>query len=121
MHALCVHEANVADSVGARPTLSQLNWDEYPRLEVVFADSAYQGPLQDRTADQLGLWLVVVPKLLEQNSFVVLPKRWIVERTSAWLLKCRRLVRGYEVTISSSMGWIRLAMIGLMLRRLSPG
>jgi transposase len=120
MHALNVHEANVADSVGARPTLSQLGWDEYPRLEVVFADSAYQGPLEDWTADHLGLWLVVVRKLPEQHTFVVLPKRWIVERTFAWLMKCRRLVRDYEATISSSMAWIRLAMIGLMLRRLHP-
>jgi hypothetical protein len=45
IHALHVHEANIHDSVGARPTLSKIGWDEYPRLEVVFADSAYQGPL----------------------------------------------------------------------------
>lgn len=63
MHALHVHEANTHDSVGARPTLSKLGWNEYSRLEVVFADSAYQGPLKDWTADQLGLWLVVVPRL----------------------------------------------------------
>ena len=121
IHALHVHEANIHDSVGARPTLSQLGWEKYPRLEVVFADSAYQGSLQDWTADQLGLWLVIVPKLPKQHRFVVLPKRWIVERTFAWLLKCRRLVRDYEATVSSTMAWIRLAMIGLMLRRLSPG
>ena len=78
------------------------------------ADSAYQGPLQDWTADQLGLRLIVVPKLPKQHKFVVLPKRWIVERTFAWLLKCWRLVRDYEATTSSSMAWIRLAMTGQM-------
>jgi transposase len=120
MHALHVHEANIHDSVGARPTLGQLGWKAYPRLEVIFADAAYQGPLEDWCADHLGLWLVIVPKLAGQNTFVPLPKRWIVERTFAWLMKCRRLVRDYEATISSSMAWIRLAMIGLMLRRLHP-
>jgi len=121
MRALNIREAVVVDSVGARPTLSQLGWDQYPRLEVVFADSAYQGPLQDWTADQLGLWMVIVPKLPKQHKFVVLPKRWIVERTFAWLMKCRRLVRDYEVTTSSRIAWIRLTMIGLIRRRLSPG
>jgi putative transposase len=87
---------------------------------VVFADSAYQGPLEDWVADTLGLWLVIVPKLARQSTFVALPKRWLVERTFACLLKYRRLSRDYEALPESSEAWIRLAMIGLMLRSLHP-
>ena len=97
----------MADSAAARPTLGQLGWEEYPRPETVFADGGYQGSLEDWTADQLGLWLVVVPKLAGQSTLVPLPKRWIVERTLARLLKCRRLVRDYEALPCSSEAWIR--------------
>lgn len=93
MHGLRVNEANIHDSVAARPTLAQLGWEEYPWLEVIFAYAAYQGPLEDWCADQLGLWLIIAPKLAGQNTFVPLPNRWIVERTFAWLMKYRRLVR----------------------------
>jgi|GEM_PF-4698157 len=88
MHALHIHKADVVDSVGATPTLSQLGWDEYPGLGVVFSDSAYQRPLKGWTADQLDLWLVIVPKLRKQHKLVVPPNRWIVEHTFAWLMKC---------------------------------
>ena len=114
-----VHAANVHDSVGARPVLAQLDWEAFPRLETVFADQAYQGPLGDWTADTLGLWLQIVPKLEGQSTFVVLPKRWIVERTFAWLLRYRRLRSDYETTTASSIGWIYTAMIHLMSRRLA--
>ncbi len=115
-----MHEAHLSDRRMAEPVLSQLGWEAYDRLEVVFADSAYQGPLEDWVAEKLGLWLVIVPKLEGQSTFLPLPKRWIVERTFAWLLKCRRLSRDYEALPESSEAWIRLAMIGLMLRRLHP-
>lgn len=115
-----MHPANVADSTGARSVLRPLGWEAYPRLELVWAEGAYQGSLEDWTADALGLRLVIVPKLEGQSTFVVLPKRWIVERTFAWLMKCRRLTRDYEALPCSSEAWIRLAMIGLMLRRLHP-
>jgi len=99
--------------------LSQLGWDEFPRLEMVFADSAYQGTLEDFAADDLGVWLQIVPKLEGQSTFVVLPKRWIVERTFAWLLRYRRLRSEYETTTRSSVAWIYAAMIHLMARRLA--
>jgi putative transposase len=115
-----ITEASLPDRRGAEPLLMQLGWTEYERLEVVYADSAYQGPLEDWAAEELGLWLLVVPKLTGQTTFVPLPKRWIVERTFSWLMKCRRLSRDYEALPESSAAWIRLAMIGLMLRRLCP-
>lgn len=114
-----MHAANVHDSVGAKPVLSQLGWDEFPRLETVFADAAYQGPLEDFAAEELGLLLQIVPKLEGQSTFVVLPKRWIVERTFAWLLRYRRLRSEYETSTKSSVAWIYAAMIHLMARRLA--
>lgn len=113
-----VHAANVPDSVGARPLLRELDEERFPRLELVWADGAYQGSLEAFAADEVGLWLVIVPKLVGQKTFVVLPKRWIVERTFAWLVRCRRLRTDYETDPSTSEAWIRLAMIHLMLRRL---
>ncbi len=61
---------------------------------------------------------MVVRKLREQLGFVVLPKRWIVERTFGWLNRSRRLSKDYEKTIASSEGFIKIAMIRLMIRRL---
>ncbi|MDQ4076590.1 MAG: transposase [Chloroflexota bacterium] len=120
LHGLLVHEANLSARRMAEPVLSQLGWEAYPRLAVVYADRAYQGPLEEWAARELGLWLLIVPKLAGQSTFVALKKRWIVERTFAWLLKCRRLSRDYEALPESSEAWIRLTMIGLMLRRLCP-
>jgi hypothetical protein len=94
---LLVHEANLSDRRMAEPVLSQLGWDEYDRLDVVFADSAYQGPLEDWLAEELGLWLLIVPKLGGQSTFVPLKKRWIVEHSFALLMKCR-LARDYEAS-----------------------
>lgn len=67
MHGLLVHEANLPDRRGAEPLLRQLGWENYDRLEVVFADSAYQGPLEDWVTQELGLWLVIVPKLPDRT------------------------------------------------------
>ncbi len=62
----------------------------------------------------------IVRKHVRQRTFVVLPKCWVVERTFAWLGRCRRLSKDYEAAPASSEAWIRLAMIHLMLKRLAP-
>ena len=67
-----------------------------------------------------GWTLQIVPKRDGQKGFVVLPRRWVVERTFAWLMKLRRLGVDYEEKEASSEAWIRLAMIHLMVRRLAP-
>lgn len=108
---------NVHDSVGARPVLEHLGWDEFPCLETVIADDAYQGTLEDFAADELGLWLRIVPKLEGQSTSLVLPKRWIVERTFAWLQRYRRLRSEYETNTESNVAWIYTAMIHLMAGR----
>jgi len=77
----CVHQASVQDRNGAKEVFVQLDGERYPRLGTVWADGAYQGALEDWAADVLGLWLQIVHKLQGQQGFVVLAKRWIVERT----------------------------------------
>ena len=67
-----------------------------------------------------GWTLQSVPKLEAQKGFVVLPRRWVVERTFAWLMTFRRLRAHYEEKEASSEAWIRLSMIHLMVRRLAP-
>ena len=70
--------------------------------------------------DELGFSLQIVPKLQKQHGFVVLAKRWIVERTFVWLGRYRRLSKDYEADPTSSETWIRTAMIHVMVRRLVP-
>ena len=75
-------------------------------------------PLASVTAE-LGLVLQIVPKVAGQSTFVALPKRWIVERTFAWLMRYRRLRADYETVPSSSRGWILVAASHGMARRLA--
>ena len=83
-------------------------------------DGSYAGQLIDWVRERTGWALEVVKRPDEARGFVVLPKRWVVERTSAWLGKCRRLSKDSEHRVESSEAMIHLAMIGLMLRRLQP-
>ena len=117
---MAVHAANVQDRDGAKPLLHSLDKVRLPRLRTVYADAGYQGKLEDWTAEELGLVLRIVPKIADQSTFIVLPKRWIVERTCAWLMRYRRLRSEYETTVASSVGWIYTAMIHRMVRHLAP-
>jgi putative transposase len=90
------------------------------RLVKLWAHSNYGGTLVEWVAGRFGCVLEIVKPLADQKGFVVQPKRWIVERTLAWLGKCRRLSKDYECNPKSSEAWIDLAMIGLMVRRLAP-
>lgn len=116
---MCVHPADVQDPVGARLVLPQL-WQRVPRLKVIYADRVYRGSLS------LGVRLITRGARLEivqrpkgQKGFLVQPKRWIVERTFAWLGKYRRLSKDYEALCDTGEAWIRLAMSRLMLCRLA--
>lgn len=116
---MVVHPANLSDAKGARLVLRKLR-GRFPRLQRIWVDQAYTGtfPLW---AWMFGGWFVQIVKLLVgQNTFIVLPKRWIVERTFAWLGKYRRLSKDYEALPESSEAWIQIAMIHLMIRRLAP-
>ncbi|MFO0734180.1 MAG: IS5 family transposase [Nitrospiraceae bacterium] len=93
--------------------------DEQPRLTCVWADGQYQGGLEDRVAEQYPWRLVIVRKDSGQTGFVLLPRRWTVERTFAWLSRNRRLSKDYEELNETSEAWIYAAMIHLMLHRLT--
>jgi putative transposase len=93
--------------------------EQFPTLQTVWADAAYQGPRVELFAQQAGLQVQVVKRSEQDQGFVVQPKRWIVERTFGWLSRERRLARDYERTEESSEAFIYLGMSRLMLGRLA--
>jgi putative transposase len=113
-----VHPANVQDRDGAKLVLKELA-EHFPRLRRVWADGGYAGQLVEQ-AKEWGKWVLEIVKRPENlQGFQVLPHRWIVERTFAWLGRFRRLSKDYEALAETSETMIRLAMIRLMLRRLA--
>jgi len=88
-------------------------------IERIFADAGYQGPRAAQAAASSGLWAIEIVKRNELHKFVVLPKRWIVERTLAWISRNRRLARDFERYARTVAAFVRLAMIRIMLRRLT--
>ena len=121
--AVVVTAAGVDDAVAAVPVFEQLKPLQQPRLEVVWADSKYHNyALYGWLVRQRSIeWrLEIVRRPDGAQGFVLLPKRWVVERTFSWLGRWRRLSRDYEHLSSSSECMVRLASIGRMLRRLAP-
>ena len=93
---------------------------EFPRLELLWVDGAYAGEFEDWVETTLGWRVVVVCKPRQQAGFCVLPVRWRVERTLAWLCRNRRLAKDYEHLAECSEAHLYLASIGLLLKRLAP-
>lgn len=91
----------------------------YPFVERVFADAGYQAAKTAAAVAKSGTWKLEIVKRSERHRFIVLPKRWIVERTLAWISRCRRLAKDFERHARKAVAFIRLAMIRLMLRRLT--
>jgi transposase len=91
----------------------------YPFIERIFADAGYQAAKTSAALAKIGTWKLEIVKRSELHRFVVLPKRWIVERTLAWLSRCRRLAKDFERHARKAVAFIRFAMIRIMLRRLS--
>ena len=92
----------------------------FPWLRHVFADSAYAGPKLRAALKGLGQWTVEIVKRSDTaQGFELLPRRWVVERTFAWLGRCRRLAKDWERTIESSTAWTCIASIRIMTRRLA--
>ena len=91
----------------------------FPFIERIYGDGGYQGPKAARAAARTGRWIIeIVARAAAAVGFEVLPKRWIVERTFAWLSRFRRLGRDFERYARTVVAFIRLAMIRIMLRRL---
>lgn len=117
--ALVVHPADIQDRDGARLLLKRVG-RSFQRMKLIFADGGYAGKLIGWAEGWYGRTIEIV-KRTAVGRFVVLPKRWIVERTFAWLGKYRRLSKDYETLPQSSECMVYIAMINLMLHRLSPG
>ncbi len=90
-----------------------------PTLQCIFADQGYTGPIVQWAKAQWDIVLEVVKKAKDQAGFVPLPRRWVVERTFAWLGRNRRLAKDYEQVTECSETWIYLASIRLLLTRLT--
>ena len=113
-----MHAADTQDADGAGDLLRRLK-RLYPWLKVVFADSAYGRLAALLACFLLGLTLVVIRRLAGTKGFVLLPRRWVVERTLGWLGRWRRLAREYEELPEVSETMVKLAVIRLMLHRLA--
>jgi putative transposase len=116
-----VTAGNVQDRDGAKGLLKEISVEKevIQRLELIWADGSYRGALIAWLEDLLGCKLEIVEKPKDQVGFQILPKRWIVERTFAWMVRQRRLARDYERLPETSEAFIYVAMIRLMLRRLA--
>lgn len=117
--AVEVTAASVGDREGAKRLLLQ-GQPKLPRLEHLWVDGGYEGAPFEEWAREQGGWTVEVVQKASDGTFEVLPRRWVVERTFAWLCKCRRLCRDFEHLASSVVGFIHVAMLRLLVRRLAP-
>ena len=92
----------------------------FPYLEKLFADGAYQGPIFAAAVSKIlsRVQVEIVKRSGHAKGFFALPKRWIVERTIAWLNRCRRLAKDWENLNLTALIFLRFASIRLMLRRL---
>jgi len=118
LHAI-VQPANIQDRDGGILLLTALA-GRFPLLERLFADAAYRGPQfrQALAEVRTRLKIEIVTRSAQDKGFVVLPKRWIVERTIAWLNRCRRLAKDFENRTRNARAFVQLASIRLMVRKL---
>jgi putative transposase len=117
---VCVHAAGISETAGGRRVLAELEY-QFWRLKLIWVDGGYMNSLF-KWVERLSRWRKIkieqVKRSDEQTGFVVLPKRWIVERTFAWLSKQRRLSKDYESLCDTSEAMVHIAMIRLMLAKL---
>lgn len=118
--AVDVHPADIQDRDGA-PALLEEACARCPDLQLVFADGGYGGPklavaMSERN---LPVTIEVVAKPQGRQGFSVLPRRWVVERSFAWLGRCRRLAKDFEGTVASARAWVLWATIRILVRRLA--
>jgi putative transposase len=119
---LCVvvHPANIQDRDGAKLVLGKAR-ALFPRLRLIWADGGYAGKLLAWALRVCGRVIEIVRRSEQAKGWVLLPRRWVVERTIGWLSQCRALARDYEYHTETSEALIQVAMIHLMLRRLAKG
>ena len=116
---ILVHTADVLDRDGAVDVLKSVR-RRFPWLRHVFADGGYAGDKLRHALRRIGKWTVKIVKRSDTaKGFVVLPRRWVVERTLAWLNRNRRLAKDFEQTIASATAWLFIASIQLFTRRIA--
>jgi len=117
--ALQVHAANIQDVHGAVPLLKHIGLI-FPNLRHIFADRVYRGKQLPLALTEFGKWFIeIVTRSESIDTFKAEPKRWVIERTFAWLNRCRRLSKDFEETIASAEAWVLLASIRVLSRRLA--
>lgn len=116
-HAVAVTTAEVTDRKGVLRALER-NQATLARVQSVLADGAYVGRPFAEALDALLGATVQIAKRSELHTFKVMPQRWVVERSFAWLEKCRRLWKNAERKLSTSLQFVHLAFLALLLRRL---
>ena len=117
--AVVVHPADIQDRDGAKLVINKLV-GRLPYLRLIWADAGYAGQLVDWVMSLSGWVLEIVRRPRGSHQFEVLPRRWVVERTLAWLGRSRRLSKDYEALTETTEAWVHIAMIHLMIRRLAP-
>jgi len=118
MVGAAVHPADVQDRDGALLVIETIH-DLFPWLRHLFADSAYSGDKILKTLTKFGRWSIeIVKRMADTVGFEVLPRRWVVERTLAWLNRNRRLAKDFEASIESAKAWVYVASLQLLIRRL---
>jgi transposase len=115
---LVVHTADIQDRDGLALVCRRLR-RRYPWLRLIFADGGYQGETAACAAAREGLRLTIVTRDPGTRGFAVLPRRWVVERTFAWLGRNRRLAKDFEATVTSAVTMAYLASLQLLVRRLA--
>lgn len=114
-----VHSAGIQDRDGA-PDLLEAVATRYPMLRHIFADGGYAGPKLRDALKAIGCWAVQIVKRSDTaEGFEILPRRWVVERTLAWLGRCRRLSKDWEKSIASAEAWVLIAHIRRVTRHLA--
>lgn len=115
---IVVHTANIQDRDGAKKVLEKAQ-QKFPGLKLIWADGGYAGKLIDWVKEQC-LWVLEIVKRNDDvKGFKVLPRRWVVERTFAWVGRYRRLSKDYENLTTSSEADFYAAMVHIMVRRLA--
>ena len=115
--SILVHTADIQDRDGAVDVLKRI-CQRFPWLRHIFADGGYAGDKLRTALAKAGNWVIEIIKRSDKaKGFEVLPRRWVVERTFAWLGRCRRLAKDWEATIASSTAWAMIASIRMLIRR----
>ena len=117
--AAVVHAADIQDRDGAPALLAAIRY-AFPWLRHIFADGAYAGAKLEKALARLGTWrLEIIRRVDAAKGFKVLPRRWVVERTIAWLNRNRRLAKDFEASLESALTWLMIASVKLLSRRLA--